>query len=191
MRFFLLHAFSCFHDFLFPALMAFLPFPQEALRFRRGRIFAGVVLFSAAQAVLFPLMLLALYSAGVSDRWVIYATANLAVNTPITIFCYEDEHMQLPEECILVDISAGGCCISSEQPYVEGDVLRLRIKLGDYVPMNLLGEVIRVTERGPRDYSYGILFAQLEKGEQDALTRTLFNLQTGDRQEHSRVNGHW
>ena len=70
-------------------------------------------------------------------------------------------------------------------------MLRLRIKLGDYVPMNLVGEVIRVTERGPRDYSYGILFAQLEKGEQDALTRTLFNLQTGDRQEHSRVNGHW
>ena len=77
MRFFLLHTFGCFHDFLFPALMAFLPFSQEALRFRRGRIFAGVVLFSAAQAVLFPLTLLALYSAGVSDRYVIYATANL------------------------------------------------------------------------------------------------------------------
>ena len=118
-------------------------------------------------------------------------TFRLAVNTPITIFCYEDEHMQLPEECILVDISAGGCCISSEQPYVEGDVLRLRIKLENYVPMNLVGEVIRVTERGPRDYSYGILFAQLEKGEQDALTRTLLNLQAGNRVEHSRVNGHW
>ena len=90
-----------------------------------------------------------------------------------------------------MDISAGGCCISSEQPYVEGDVLRLRIKLGDYVPMNLVGEVIRVTERGYKDYSYGILFAQLEKGEQDTLTRTLFNLQAGDRQEHSRVHGHW
>ena len=40
-------------------------------------------------------------------------TFRLAVNTPITIFCYEDEHMQLLEECILVDISAGGCCISA------------------------------------------------------------------------------
>lgn len=118
-------------------------------------------------------------------------TFRLAVNTPITIFCYEDEHMQLPEECTLVDISAGGCCISSEQPYVEGDVLRLRIKLDNYMPMNLVGEVIRVTERGPRDYSYGILFAQLEKGEQDNLTRTIFNLQAGNRKEHSRVHGHW
>ena len=115
----------------------------------------------------------------------------LAVNTPITIFYYDDEHMQLPMDCTLVDISTGGCCISSEQAYENGEVLRLRIKLGDYVPMNLVGEIIRVTECGYTDYSYGILFAQMEKGEQDNLTRTIFNLQAGDRKEHSRVNGHW
>lgn len=118
-------------------------------------------------------------------------TFRLAVNTPITIFYYDDEHSQLPMDCTLVDISAGGCCISSERLYEEGEVLRLRIKLGDYVPMNLVGEVIRVTERGHKDYSYGILFAQMEKGEQDNLTRMIFNLQAGDRKEHSRVNGHW
>ena len=115
----------------------------------------------------------------------------LTVNTPITIFYYDDEHSQLPMDCTLVDISAGGCCISSEQAYEEGEVLRLRIKLGDYVPMNLVGEVIRVTERGHKDYSCGILFAQMEKGEQDNLTRMIFNLQAGDRKEHSRANGHW
>ena len=115
----------------------------------------------------------------------------LTVNIPITIFYYDDEHMQLPMDCTLVDISTGGCCISSEQAYEDGEVLRLRIKLGDYVPMNLVGEIIRVTECGYKDYSYGILFAQMEKGEQDNLTRTIFNLQAGDRKEHSRVNGHW
>lgn len=118
-------------------------------------------------------------------------TFRLTVNTPITIFYYDDEHMQLPMDCTLVDISTGGCCISSEQAYEEGQVLRLRIKLGDYVPMNLVGEIIRVTECWRKDYSYGILFAQMEKGEQEALTRTIFNLQAGDRTEHSRVNGHW
>lgn len=115
----------------------------------------------------------------------------LTVNAPITVFFYDDEHMQLPMDCTLVDISAGGCCISSERRYEEGGVLRLRIKLGDYVPMNFVGEIIRVTERGHSDHSYGILFAQMDKGEQDVLTRTLFNLQAGDRKEHSRVNGHW
>ena len=64
-------------------------------------------------------------------------------------------------------------CISSEQLYREAEALRLRIKLGDYVPMNLVGEVIRVTERGYKNYSYGILFAQMDKGEQDALAGTL------------------
>lgn len=118
-------------------------------------------------------------------------TFRLAVNTPITIFYYDDEHRQLPMDCTLVDISTGGCCISSEQFYEDGQVLRLRIKLENYVPMDLVGEVIRVAERGSMNYSYGILFAQLEKGEQDALTKTLLNLQVGDRMEHSRVHGHW
>ena len=118
-------------------------------------------------------------------------TFRLTLNAPITVFYYDDKHMQLPMDCTLVDVSAGGCCIASEQTYEEGEALRLRIKLGDYVPMNLVGEVIRVTERGRKDYSYGILFAQMEKGEQDNLARTIFNLQAGDRKEHSRVNGHW
>lgn len=118
-------------------------------------------------------------------------TFRLAVNTPITIFYYDDEYGQLPMDCTLVDISTGGCCISSEQFYEDGQVLRIRIKLENYAPMDLVGEVIRVTERGPTDYSYGILFAQLDKREQDILTRTLLNMQVGDRVEHSRVNGHW
>lgn len=115
----------------------------------------------------------------------------LTVDAPITIFCYEDEHMQLPEECTLVDISTGGCCISSEHPYVEGDVLRLRIKLDRYAPINLVGEIIRVTKHGYRDYSYGILFAKLKKNEQDTLTRTLFNLQAGIRAEHNQADSYW
>ena len=78
MRFFLLNAFGGFLQFLPSALMVFLPFPQEALRFRRGRIFTGAVLASAAQAVLFPLTLLALYTrAGVRTPAAIHAAGNL------------------------------------------------------------------------------------------------------------------
>ena len=61
MRFFLVNAFGCLLDFLPPALMAFLPFPQEALRFRRRRIFFGTVLASTVLSALFPVSLLALY----------------------------------------------------------------------------------------------------------------------------------
>lgn len=78
MKFFLLNAFGMLCDFLPPALMVFLPFPQEALRFRRRRIFAGAVLASAAQAALFPLTLLALYSwAGVRTPEAVHTAGNL------------------------------------------------------------------------------------------------------------------
>ena len=78
MRYFLLNTLSCFLEFLPSALMVFLPFPQEALRFQRGRIFAGIVLFSAAQAALFPLTILALYSlAGVTTIGAIHRAGNL------------------------------------------------------------------------------------------------------------------
>lgn len=115
----------------------------------------------------------------------------LAVNIPITMFYFDDRQMQLPMECTLVDISADGCCISSEHLYKAGDVLRFKVKLESYAQMNLVGEVIRVTERGHNDYSYGILFAQLDKGEHNVLTRTLLNIHTGNYREHSRINGHW
>ena len=78
MRFFLLNAVGSFFDFLPPALMVFLPFPQESLRFRRRRIFAGVALVTAVQSALFPLTLLTVYSlAGVATVQAVHAVGNL------------------------------------------------------------------------------------------------------------------
>lgn len=117
----------------------------------------------------------------------------LTLNAPISIYSYADERMQRPEECILVDISVGGCCISSEYLHGEGEVLRLKIKLQDYATMNLVGEVIRVKEHKRNDIRCGILFAQLTPDENEALTKMLFNLQVGNMQTHGRVSkmGHW
>ena len=116
----------------------------------------------------------------------------LAVNVPISIYYYNDERFERPEECKLVDISTGGCCFMSEYLHGEGEVLRLKIKLEDYVAMDFVGEVIRVVECGPNEFRCGILFAQLKKEEIDTLTKTLFNIQLGNRREHSRSEGgHW
>ena len=65
-------------------------------------------------------------------------------------------------------------------------VFRESVRRRDYERQRFL-EIQRVH----KDYSCGILFAQMEKGEQDTLARTIFNLQAGDRKEHSRANGHW
>jgi len=116
----------------------------------------------------------------------------LVVNAPVSIYYLNDEHYERPEHCTLVDISTGGCCISTEYLHGEGEVLRLKVKLEEYVAMDFIGEVIRVVEHGPNEFHCGILFAQLKKEEIDALTRTLFNMQLGNRREHSRSEqGHW
>lgn len=119
-------------------------------------------------------------------------TFRLAVNTPISIYYMNDERFERPEACTLVDISTGGCCLQSEYLHGEGEVLRLKIKLEDYVAMDFVGEVIRVVECGPKEFRYGILFAQLKKEEINSLTKILFNMQLGNRREHSRTeDGHW
>lgn len=116
----------------------------------------------------------------------------LTVNVPISIYYFNDERCEHPEKCTLVDISTGGCCFMSEYLHGEGEVLRLKIKLDDYVPMTFVGEVIRVDECGPNEFRCGILFAQLKKEEIDTLTKVLFNVQIGNRKEHSRSSqGHW
>lgn len=116
----------------------------------------------------------------------------LAVNAPISIYYLNDERMERPENCVLVDISTEGCCIQSEYLHGEGEVLHLKIKLDDYVAMDLIGEVIRVSDCGSNGFRCGILFAQLRKDEIENLTKMLFNIQLGNRREHSRSDaGHW
>ncbi len=119
-------------------------------------------------------------------------TFRLAVNVPVSIYYLNDERFERPEQCKLVDISTGGCCITSEYLHGEGEVLRLKVKLEDYVPMDFIGEVIRVVECGPNEFRCGILFAQLKKEEINSLTKILFNMQLGSRREHVRTEeGHW
>lgn len=116
----------------------------------------------------------------------------LAVNAPISIYYFNDERMERPEQCILVDISTEGCCIQSEYLHGEGEVLHLKVKLDEYVAMDFVGEVIRVSDCGPNGFRCGILFAQLKKDEIEALTKMLFNIQLGNRREHIRTEtGHW
>ena len=108
------------------------------------------------------------------------------------MFYPQDETYSNPEECNLVDISTGGACVESEFLHAEDEVLRLRVKLLDYAPMEFLGEVIRVNEYQPGKFRYGFLFAQLKESELTELTRTLYNLQVGNRQTWVRSEeGHW
>lgn len=117
----------------------------------------------------------------------------LPLDTAVTLYYQEDERMQNPEQCKLVNLSTGGACIQSEYIHCEGEVLRLKFQIEDYAPMTFLGEIIRVEEPSHGVFRYGFLFAKLNDNENMALTRMLFNIQVGNKHTHRRddVIGHW
>ena len=116
----------------------------------------------------------------------------LQLGIPAELYNRADKGMSNPEACTLVDISTGGACVESEYLHAEDEVLRLKIKLMDYAPMTFLGEIIRVVEYEPGKFRYGFLFAQLKDSELTELTRTLYNLQVGNRSTWMRsAEGHW
>jgi len=104
----------------------------------------------------------------------------IPVNTTAWLYRREDERCQRAENCTLVDVSTGGCCIESEYVHEENEVLRIKIKLEDYQPIQFLGQIIRANAYG-KLYRYGILFAQLREDELTNLTRMLYNIQIGNR----------
>lgn len=108
---------------------------------------------------------------------------------PASLYRKDDTLFSQPEECQLVDISTGGCCIQTEYVHMEDEVLRIRIKLEDYAPLTFLGQIVRCMERGQGTFRYGILFAQLTDREADSLNKTLYNLQMGIKDTHLRADG--
>lgn len=117
------------------------------------------------------------------------ANFRLPIDSDATLYYQEDERMQNPEQCKLVNLSTGGACIQSEYIHGEGEVLRLKIQLEGYAPMTLLGEIIRVEEPSHGIFRYGFLFAKLSQNENTSLTRMLFNIQVGNRKGYSRYFG--
>ena len=116
----------------------------------------------------------------------------LQMRTYAELYYMSDDKRSNPEDCVLVDISTGGACLESEYLHAEDEVLRLKVKLEDYLPMEFVGEIIRVVEFRPGKFRYGFLFAQLRESERTDLTRTLYNLQIGNRKPWMRTEeGYW
>lgn len=116
----------------------------------------------------------------------------LPYSTPITIYRQDDEQLSNPEQCQLVNISTGGCCIQSEYVHMEDEVIRISIKLEDYTPLKFLGQVVRCSNQVRGVFNYGILFAQLTEPEITSLNKMLYNLQMGIKDVHVRGDeGHW
>ncbi len=116
----------------------------------------------------------------------------LTLHAPISLYDQDDTLLENPEEAELVDISVTGACFQSEYIHGEGEVLRMKVQIEDYVPRTILGQVIRVEEAEDNKFRYGFLFAQLDELETSTLTKELFNVQVGYKRERRRDGpGHW
>lgn len=116
----------------------------------------------------------------------------LPYTAPVSLYRKDDDHYKTPEECTLINISTGGCCVQSEYAHIEEEVVRIRVKLDDYAPLNFLGQIVRCSEHAPGQFWYGILFAQLTEQETAALSKTLYNLQMGIKDTLMRDEaGYW
>ena len=102
----------------------------------------------------------------------------LPVNTEAAMFREDDEHLSRPEECILVDISTGGACVTCACRYPEGKAVRLRMEMvrGEGY-MSFVGQVVRAQEREEGGYEYGILFAQLRRSQINSLLKDIAEYQ--------------
>lgn len=113
----------------------------------------------------------------------------LVLNSPASLYYLTDTHFENAEECTLVDISVGGARIQSEFLHAEGEVLNLKVKLEDYAAMDFMGEIIRIQELRSGAFQYGFLFAQLTEDEITTLTKTIYNIQVGNRSAYLRGEG--
>ena len=120
-------------------------------------------------------------------------TFRLPYSAPVSLYRKDDDHYKNPEECQLINISTGGCCVQSEYIHMEDEVLRIRVKLDEYAPLNFIGQIVRCVERSPGKFWYGVLFAQLTEQEITALNKTLYNLQMGIKETRIRTSDddHW
>ncbi len=116
----------------------------------------------------------------------------LTISAPVSLYYEEDTKMQSPENCKLVNISIGGALVESEYIHTQGEILRMKVQLEDYVPMTFMCQILRVDEPKPGIFRYGVLFAKLDERELTNLTKVLFNIQVGNKRTKMRTGpGNW
>lgn len=94
---------------------------------------------------------------------------------PANIYVLEDEALDRPQLCRLLNISASGACIVSEYGYRPEQPLRLQVALvkGQRYATAYRCRVVRATPRRGGLFEYGLLFTQLDDRAQGCLMRDI------------------
>ena len=83
--------------------------------------------------------------------------------------------------CRVTDISAGGLCIRSDEQYVRGDRLQLKVKLRQAgTTLTLLCMVRRAVEKKvdrEKFYEYGCQFIEMNEAQEDEVAKAILDIQ--------------
>lgn len=90
----------------------------------------------------------------------------------------KDDEMIMEEMCRTSDISGGGVKISSNFKHQEKDQIMLSLNI-DNKELNILGEVVRISESYSSDYNYeiGVKFININNSERDIIIKYIFEQQ--------------
>lgn len=84
---------------------------------------------------------------------------------------YSADSVQV-EEVVVLDLSMGGCRVSSPLPMPPDTAIQLQIRPHKAAPIYVHGAIVRWT----RGYAFGVQFQELPKHESKALTRLLLSV---------------
>ncbi|MCI8623719.1 MAG: PilZ domain-containing protein [Provencibacterium sp.] len=80
--------------------------------------------------------------------------------------------------CKMLNISAGGACISSKYRYHKGDKFLLKVKMIEDRPESVLYcQVLRVIEKDDAPFEYGCQFLELTEDDQSKIVQNIFAVQ--------------
>lgn len=86
--------------------------------------------------------------------------------------------------CKLINISVGGACVATDQPFSRGDRFILKFKLlPDKEPSHLYCEVLRVTDKGRGKFEYGCRFVELDETARSRISQDIFAAQLAMRKK--------
>ena len=80
--------------------------------------------------------------------------------------------------CVMLNISVGGACVSSEYKYHEGDKFLLKVKLLEDRPESVMFcQVLRIVEKSEQRFEYGCRFLELTEEDQEKIIQNIFAAQ--------------
>lgn len=80
-----------------------------------------------------------------------------------------------PTRGILQDLSGGGCLLLARETAPLGTVIRLRLDMGDFGVLGVLGRVVRSDAKAQKDgHLTGVNFADIYERDRDRLVKFLF-----------------